>query len=537
MIARLRKILEKTFILPFRGHYKEVMMMQKKENGVSRRDVIKGAAAGAGILAFGQLGAGISRAAQPPQKWDKETDVVVIGYGAAGAASAIAAKEAGANVLIIDKASVPGGASQLSGGIIYAADTAIQKQQGVEDSADAMIKYFEAANRGLMDKEILRTMADNSADVINWLMELGMKEYQLQIAGAEDMPEFERVTPAVKRAHVIKGLGRKMMEKLRKAVSDRNIEENMRVEAKELISDPVRNIMGVLATGRDKKDIAIKAHRGVIICAGGYSFNKELVRSFAAMFTDAVPVGDPHSTGDGMIIGAGEGAALTCFGGPELAVGLPGLVYGPGRSRHIRALFLYANPVVFVDQTGNRFANESSYYAHLTPMVAAQRNASIIFDNEVYRKVEWPSYIVGSSPELKEELASGVIKKADTIKGLATMLDIDPNSLEVTLNAYNEAAKNGKDPQFGKTKALGPVNAPPFYGGSIGATMLQCYGGLKINNKAQVIDVFGNVIPRLYAAGAVTGTVYTYPGSGTLLNTCFVFGRLAGKLAAEEKTI
>jgi len=84
-------------------------------------------------------------------------------------------------------------------------------------------------------------------------------------------------------------------------------------------------------------------------------------------------------------------------------------------------------------------------------------------------------------------------------------------------------------------KALGPVKTPPYYAGNLCATMLRCYGGLKINTKAQVIDVFDKVIPRLYAAGAVTGTVYTYPGSGTLLNTCFVFGRIAGKNAANEK--
>lgn len=512
--------------------------MTKKESGkgLSRRDLIKTAAVGAGALAIAGLGHGISFSATPPKKWDKETDVVVIGYGAAGAAAAIAAHDAGAKVMILEKSPAFGGASRVSGGIIYAADTAIQKEQGISDSPDAMVKYFNASNRGLMDQEILKTMAYDSSGIINWLISLGIKNYTLQIAGAEDTPEFAAITPPKKRGHIVKGLGKEMMSLLEKAVNQRKITVSLSSEVKELVSSPARNIMGVSVKSGSEKPKFIKAKKGVVICSGGYNFNKALVRSFAAMFTDAVPVGSPTSDGSGMIIGGAEGAALTAFGGPELAVGLPGLVYGPNKSRHIRALFLYDHPVVFVDEQGRRFANESSYYAHLTPIVARQRKAFMIFDEETYKKTAWPDYVVGSSQGLKKEMESGVIKKAENFNELARLIGINPDAFQTTMNTYNKFAAEGKDPEFGKFKALGLVKTPPFYAGNVGATTLHCYGGLKINNKAQVIDVFGKVIPRLYAAGATTGTVYTYPGSGTLLNTCFVFGRIAGKGVAAEKS-
>jgi len=398
-----------------------------------------------------------------------------------------------------------------------------------------MIKYFNASNRGLMDPDILSTMAYDSKEIINWLISLGIKDYTLQIAGAEDTPQFAAITPPKKRGHIIKGLGKQMMAVLQQAVDQRKITVSMRSDVKELVSSPARNILGVHVQTESKKPIFIKAKKGVVICSGGYNFNKALVKSFAAMFTDAVPVGSPTSDGSGMIIGGAEGAALTAFGGPELAVGLPGLVYGPGKSRHIRALFLYDYPVVFVDEQGRRFANESSYYAHLTPIVARQRKAFMIFDEDVYKKAAWPDYVVGSSEGLKKEMESGVIKKAENLNDLARLIGVNPDSLQKTMNTYNKFAAEGKDPEFGKFKAIGPGKSPPFYAGNIGATTLNCYGGLKINNKAQVIDVFGKIIPRLYAAGAVAGTVYTYPGSGTLLDTCFVFGRIAGKRAAAEK--
>ena len=150
-------------------------MNSEEKNRISRRDFIKAAAiGGAAVVGSGILTgcASGSATSDMPKKWDKEADVVVVGYGGAGASSAIAALDAGAEVIVLEKREVPGGSTAISGGIHYAGGTSVQKEHGIEDSADKMYQHYINAGRGFNDPDLVRLAADQSAANIDKLIEL-----------------------------------------------------------------------------------------------------------------------------------------------------------------------------------------------------------------------------------------------------------------------------------------------------------------------------------------------------------------------------
>ena len=140
------------------------------------------------------------------------------------------------------------------------------------------------------------------------------------------------------------------------------------------------------------------------------------------------------------------------------------------------------------------------------------------------------------SPDLSEEIKRGLIKTASSIDELAQKIGVDPGTLEKTVASYNENAKLGKDPRFRSTSWLEPISKPPFYALKAVSNFYPL-GGLKTNTKAQVIDVFGRVIPRLYAVGSAASPFTVYPGGGGMFTSIVAFGRIAGRNVAAETPI
>jgi 3-oxo-5alpha-steroid 4-dehydrogenase len=156
-----------------------------KDGRISRRTLIKDAALGAAVasaaavvgLVPSEEEAASSAVPQIPDKWDREADVVVVGFGGAGGAAAIEAHDAGAKVIILEKMPTPGGSTTICAGVYYGAGTSLQKAEGIEDSADEMFKYVIAMGEGLADPELVRVWADMSAETFDWLKELGAEFY------------------------------------------------------------------------------------------------------------------------------------------------------------------------------------------------------------------------------------------------------------------------------------------------------------------------------------------------------------------------
>jgi flavocytochrome c len=476
-----------------------------------------------------------------PLKWDHKTEIIVVGYGGAGASAAIEACDNGADVFIVDKSSVAGGTTAISGGIIAGADTTFQRARGIADSPEGMYKYFRASGQGLDDPDMTRVLCDNSGSNIEWLISLGMEFKYLYLSGAEDYPEYTAVTPSQPRGHSVGG-GGAFFKVLKDACDKSGINCLYETRLKEIITFPEGEVAGIKVESKGRT-IYIKAEKAVVLACGGYASNPEMLKQYSfdkgyrCKYT-----GSLSHTGDGIRAAQMLGADLRCMGQMGLipAVQRPGqqiarIAHTPGDPKFLRREGGRYH-IIAVNKKGKRFTNESGYYNYVAYDMLLPGNLPnyLIFDEVVRTSgpVNWPPW----SGNTNRDIEDGTTKKADTIRELAVKIGVDPDALEETVNNYNINAENGVDPEFGKTLDLAPVVTPPFYAFERIVGIHSTMGGLKINTAGQVINVNGEVIRRLYAAGEITGgaTGLNYPTAGTAIQNAICFGRIAGRNAAME---
>jgi fumarate reductase flavoprotein subunit len=325
------------------------------------------------------------------------------------------------------------------------------------------------------------------------------------------------------------------------ACKARGIQMLLETRAMALITDPVSNrVLGVQAE-QAGKTIYVKAKKAVHMATGGYSMNKEMVKLWCP---PAVRANYTESwTGDGHLMGMAIGAAV---------VNMEAISAGPS----------VPAGAILVNYGGRRFVDET-LYGNVRGNVAwgqAHRFAFAIFDDAIREATKvTPTF---SAPTLKELAVALGSKPTPTETWLgdnptAWQVKMDPDVLEETVKFYNESVAMGKDREFGRTqlssqkhppeevtpppaRAMKPIATPPFHaiwshpGNSFSGSITN--GGLRINAKAQVLDVHGKVIPGLYAAGQVMGGVNgrNYIGSGNAISAAINFGRIAGQNASKE---
>jgi len=292
---------------------KEEQMAKEKESPkkLSRREFVKGAAAVAGAGALVSCAPAATPAPAPtcppvagvPDTWDKEADVVVVGFGGAGGSAALEAHDAGAEVIILEKTPTPGGATSVCGGIIYAAGSSVQKAAGITDTPDEMYEYWMAAGKGLNDPELDRILADRSAEMVEWLIEMGgvFKPERLYFSGAEADPEFAAITPPKLRGHYIEAVtptwpfppesdptrtygptagGTGFFSLFWEGANARGIEVLLETPATALVTDPItKEVLGVKAESQGNT-LYIKARGAVVLAAGTFGMNKEMCKLY-----------------------------------------------------------------------------------------------------------------------------------------------------------------------------------------------------------------------------------------------------------------
>ncbi len=470
-----------------------------------------------------------------PKEWDYETEVAVMGAGAAGPAVGISAHAAGAEVFILEKMSGPSGDMALSAGIVYAAGTSIQRKLGIEDSADRMYKLYLAAvpHANRKEQERLKSICEGSAEVIDWLMGLGVKipavmgTPGLSFSGLEHLPEYTRVVPPLPGAHMCEGEGKGIQEVLVQEVKKRGIPILTGTRGRELILD--RGEIAGLRAERDGKAIYIKVKKGVVICSGHFAHNKKLIELYCPKYADFATYTAAGLEGDGLIMAQAVGAAVANISDFRVNVGM---VYEPGK-----ALYVYRwCPCVLVNKQGKRFINDHAGYDPLARAILEQEGKMcfVVFDEATRKNIGNNLLMPPLSPDLSREVELGLAKRAPTFKELAQKIDVDASALETTLTNFNENARLGKDPEVGSTHFLEPIVHPPFYAIKCEPTISAPTGGLDTDLEARVLDVFGRAIPRLYAVGTAASLCPGYPGGGANMVSIFHLGRIAGRNAARE---
>jgi flavocytochrome c len=512
--------------------------MRKKEltKRLSRREFFKGAAAGAGAVALVGLAGKEARAHEVnvPTKWDLESDVVIVGSGG-GMAGAIEALDAGAEVLVLEKMNKLGGETSICAGVIYGAGTSVQRAAGIEDSPEEMYKHWMACAHGQADAEVVKAIAYKSAETIEWLIKLGCEfaAEGLYFSGPEREPDYAAITPPKPRGHHQRKeaegplfTGYIIYRNMEKAARDRGVRILLETKALELIASDKNEVLGVKAENKGKV-ISIRARRGVILAAGGFSANPDMWKRHVWYGERFVGLCS-FDSGDGIQMGQALGADLINMNNSGGSYGPP-VEVGEKTPYSIGARY----PSIWVNKRGRRFVNEDITYCLLGDICRRQDNFTIfqILDEDVRKKVE----------PIRPVTKSKLISSASSIRELAEKAGIAPEGLEETIQRWNAHAREGKDPEFGKTGAtVGPIQEPPFYAYHLTAPpilSIATMGGLRINAKAQVIDVRGKIIQRLYASGSNTGGGIgrIYPGGGSAICRAFNLGRIAGQYAASEK--
>ena len=517
---------------------------EQTKKGISRRQFI-GTVAGTAVVgvAAGIAGGYLSAPSTPsnqvievPSSWDKTADVVVVGGGVAGLSAAIAAVNAGSSVILLEKAADVGGATKMSGGLIYAANTSVQQKYGISDTVDAMIAHYTHAARGQANPGQISIAANKSADNITFMENLGAMFAKPTVSGAEvceGQPPIPRVHSTSTSDGKLSG-GAAVISILKAGAQKAGVDILTNTAAQHLVARGGKEVLGVQALSNGAT-INVKAGKGVILAAGGFQGSKDMQIRFCEKAYESLPLGPPGLTGDGHLMGMAIGADTTVM---HEMLGVPGLIL-PGAAS---ATFIFppefiSAPVIMVNSAGMRFVDETIYYEHRNQELLRQESYTIVgpvtvytlFDQALLSSLGGGSIVPGFSKDLASEVSSGMVLRAQTIAGLASAMGVDQGNLSATLAKWNSYAQGGKDLDFGRTAGLGQIQTAPFYAIPTRSTMFDTKGGLKINGNAQVLDTDGNVIPRLYAAGTNSGGVLGeyYPGSGSALIQGLTIGRIA----------
>lgn len=463
--------------------------------------------------------------------FDEEYDVVIAGAGAAGLAAAVEASRGGKSVLIIEKAGIPGGTTNYSGGVIQAAGTKYQKELTPfsDDSAEKHAKLWIQAGENYVDPELVKDLAFNAADNLDWLVDMGLEIET--VYGHNHIPYVADEYHA-DRIHQYKGGGAggegtimivAMLEEAQK--SGAKIIYDTAVVA--LVQNKeTGEVVGAQLSTKDG-DLLVKANNGVVLATASIDHNTALARDLSPQHYNDLKyktvLSTATDTGDGIMMGMGIGAATAGFGG---------CIDFDGKTGNATNNSIPTMPMIIVNGLGHRFVCEDAQYAYQYKAIfhqekQLQKLTYMIFGENV---IDAPGS-VWTKESLTSDVGSGAVVKATTLEELAEKLDIPAENLNSQVATWNKNAKQGVDLEYGRKDGIAPIEGPSYYALKNHSTNLGSLGGLKINVDCQVLDHFGTVIPGLYAAGLnAGGWIGTYyPGSGTAIAGIVHQGRKAGK--------
>ncbi|MFK7895138.1 MAG: FAD-dependent oxidoreductase [Myxococcota bacterium] len=466
--------------------------------------------------------------------WWGEFDVVVVGFGIAGGAAAIEARRAGAEVLILERASRGGGATAESEGTIYfGGGTRVQKAAGFEDSLENMTAHVMSAAGPMADPEKVRLYCEQSLQHFAFFESIGVEfkdtYYEEKViypptddcliySGNELAHPFSEEAKPVARGHKPKREGsagtyliEQMIETLQREGGQ--IQNDTRVQT--LIQDETGRVCGVLAQ-IEGKTVGIRARGGVILTTGGFIKNREMVEKFAPDLARCrFPIGSDGCDGSGIRMGMGVGGNAI-----NMSEGLMTTPFFPP-ANHIKGLIVSAQ--------GQRFVNEDCYHGRVTDaiMQKADGTAYLIVDESMY-------------DEAQMFAPYKILAVEETIEELEAALGIPESFLTHTVEAYNRSAEHGEDPTFKKArKWVTPLNNAPYAALDLSVDQsiwaVFTLGGLDTQASGEVLTVDGAVVPGLFAAGRASAGLTrsgSHYASGMSIGGGSFFGRQAGKTAA-----
>lgn len=487
-----------------------------------------------------------------------DTDIVIVGAGGAGMIAAITAADAGKKVVLIEKQAMTGGNSVRASGGMNAAHTPEQNSNkftedaGVEktlkNAADkwsdhpaitalaAKVKaewdaykakpegYFDRSElmqldtliggHGINNPELVKTLADNTADAIAWLKTVNIDLVSVGFAGAASVKRIHR--PLNEQKKVV-SVGGYMVPRLEAACKSRkNITMLMETTAKSIMTKDGK-VSGIEAESKGAK-ITVNA-KAVILATGGFGANLKMVARLNPALEGFMTTNAPGINGEGIVMAQELGAATVDMKQIQIH---PTVQYD---SSNLITEGLRGDGAILVNTNGKRFIDEVLARDVVSKAEIEQPNsfAYLIIDQKM----------VDESLLIQGYIAKGYSFKGDTYEALAKEINIPADVFAKTMADWNSYVTARKDPDFGRTSFMNPLDKAPYYAIKVTPGIHHTMGGLKIDTRTRVLRADGSVIEGLYAAGEVTGGVHGGNRlGGTAVSDFVVFGRIAGQEAA-----
>lgn len=534
------------------------------------------------------VGASIVEADPDAASWDDTADVVVVGFGAAGATAALEARESGADVVVLDRFG-GGGATAISGGVYYGGATRYQRENGYDDTPEEMFAYLKLETAGVVGDDTLRRFCEQSNPNLEWLEKHGVpfegslcpvktsyptNKHYLYYSGNEAIPEYAAVAKPAPRGHRAKGKGlpgAAFFEPLRASALRLGVRARTQTRVLRLIVDGEGAVIGVearavagglqrwlhrfwsgfglairnyaprLAKSFTKRcerieatagtTVRLRARKGVVLATGGFIFNREMVSHHAEGYRRGMPLGTAGCDGSGIRLGETVGGAVDRMGRVSAW-------------RFINPPVAWAKGI-FVNKQGERYCSEAVYGAKLGFHMAEENDGVgiLIIDaplrSEAFKQLgpgqaQW----FQQAPAVLNMLTNS--RDAATIEGLAARIKVPADGLAATLAAYNDAASGGTADPFGKPDSFRQAMPEgPYYAMDCGlkSKRFPCptltLGGLVVDEATGAVKRGdGTAIEGLYAAGrTAVGVSSNEYVSGLSIADCVFSGRRAGRSA------
>ena len=494
---------------------------------------------------------------------EETVDVVVVGAGGAGMTAAITATDAGKKVIVVESQPIAGGNSVRSTGGMNAAKTPYQDKnefkeaagvektlataaekfadnatitalaatvksqwdayqanpQGYFDSVELMELDTMIGGKGKNNPELVKALAENSADAIEWLASIGA---EVKNVGAFGGASVKRIHRPVNADGKVTAVGAYIVPILEKNLQDRNVQFLFDTTANEIIMKDGKAV-GIKGTGKDGHKVTINA-KSVVIATGGFGANAEMVEKYKPDLKGFATTNAEGAQGQGIDMATAVGAATVDMDQIQIH---PTVHIEEDGNAHLITEGLRGDGAILVNAEGKRFYDEVSTRDKVSAAIIEQTDKSA-----------W--LIVDQAMVDKSAVIAGYIKSGYTVTGatyeeLAKAMGVDEATFTSTMNTWNQAVEAKSDAEFGRTSFANPLTTAPYYAIKITPAVHHTMGGIVINPKAEVLNEKGEAISGLYAAGEVTGGVHGANRlGGNAVADFVVFGRISGQSAADN---
>lgn len=469
-----------------------------------------------------------------------EVDLVVIGGGGAGLPAAVSAQENGVSrIIILEKRAVLGGNAARAWGL-FATDSRVQKQALVEARSDDLFKTLINWSHWSINARMIRAFINKSAETVHWLEKKGIEFNLLRYYPGQEPPVW----------HVPKGKGAQLVKVLGENCNDLGIQLQLQTQCKKILCSDEGNITGVIAE-KAGEEFTINT-KSVIIATGGYAGNPELLKQYCSYYDEHIQcIGLPH-TGDGLLMGREIGASTEGLG--LLHLEWPHVHGDPKAVLTTLAREPYA---VYINKMGERFIDESQGLHAFVSANAVLRQPEkvgyILLDDRMIQSIEKNGVILGRGkdralfrrgmPGLQKELCNAAVTNnrvmiSENWADLAGWIGAEPEVLKSNIDKYNKFCDSGYDQEFVKDpKYLVALSTGPFYAIKAELIFLQTVGGLKVNDRMEVLNHQNMPIPGLFAAGVDIGGWEPDTYCDALSGAAFGFSVNSGRIAGENANV